>query len=314
MSHIFDLLSRVKQAEQKKGVPPGLMASMDSSRRRSSFSVRVVLLISCVLFAVALGVFTLFLAGSFKGRQPEFEAAPTAQPIVAPVAAIRDKPRSTVSRQNAASSERQEKVIKPSAQAAQGAPAVKEENAQVTSVTAQDTRAPEREKEEALKADSRQIGGEERSASRADRVAHELYLASNYERAGDGASSIASYRKAIELDPGNYKAMNNIASILLKAGSTPEAVPYIKDSLSIQDGYVPALVNMGIALARQGAASEAEAYFGKALSIEPSSVPALLNMAVLCERSGRDELAAGYYGRLKSLGHPEGASGLNRLR
>jgi len=191
---------------------------------------------------------------------------------------------------------------------------VKEENAQAASVTVQDTRAHERDKEEALKAGSRQIGGQERSASREDRVAHELYLASNYERAGDDSNAIASYRKAVELDPGNYKAKNNIASILLKAGSTAEAVPYIKDSLGIQDGYVPALVNMGIALARQGAAPEAEDYFSKALSIEPSSVPALLNMAVLCERSGRDELAAVYYGKLRSFGHPEGASGLNRLR
>lgn len=315
MSHISDLLSRIKLAEQKKGLPPGLTAAVDSSKRRSSGRRRVVLLISSVVFAIALGILTLYAAGRLKGVPQGVQAVPAGQSVVpVAVSAIKGSPESPVVKHNAVSSVRPEKDRTPSAQAAgKIAVAAKKEKALAVGPSFA-SRSTEKGAEDAVRDESGPSEEQDRPGSRADRIAHELYLASNYERAGDDSSAIASYRKAIELDAGNYKAMNNIASILLKAGSTAEAVPYLKDSLSVQDSYVPSLVNMGIALARQGAVSEAEVYFSKALSIEPASVPALLNMAVLCERSGRRELAAEYYGRLRSFGHPEGAAGLNRLR
>ena len=314
MSHISDLLSRIKLAEQKKDLPPGLTAAVDSSKRRSSGRRRVVLLGSSVALAIALGILTLYAAGRLKGGPQGVQAVPVGQAVVpAAVSAIQGSPESPVVKHNAASSARQEKDRRLSAQAAGKAVAARQEKA-LAAGSSSASRSTEKGAEDAARDESGPSKEQDRPGSRADRIAHELYLASNYERAGDDASAIASYRKAIELDAGNYKAMNNVASILLKAGSTAEAVPYLKDSLSVQDSYVPSLVNMGIALARQGSVSEAEVYFSKALSIEPASVPALLNMAVLCERSGRKELAAEYYGKLRSFGHPEGAAGLNRLR
>lgn len=308
MSQITDLLSRVKQAEQKKGVPPGLTATVDSSRRRPPGKRRAFLLGVSVVLAVALGVFTLFVAGSLKKSSPV--AVPEAvQPVdTAPSAAQKSPPVSPVSKKKAVAVKHPEKDGQSQA-ASNTALAVKKEKAAGEQPSGAVPVNPGAQK--AIEAESLV---HERAGSTADRAAHELYLAGNYERAGDDASAIASYAKAIELAPGNYKAMNNLASILLKAGSFAEAVPYLKDALAARADYVPALVNMGIARAGQGSEQEAEAWFGKALAIEPSSVPALLNMAVLYERSGKKELAGEYYGKLKSLGHPEGAAGLKRLR
>jgi tetratricopeptide (TPR) repeat protein len=316
MSHISDLLSRIKQAEQKKGVPPGLTAAIDSSKRRSSGSRRAVLLGCSVAFAIALGIFTLYAAVSLKDKPQDPQAVPAGQPdSFAAVATIKDRPDSPVVKQNAASSARQEKNKTLSAQAAEkAAVAPIEKAAPVPAGAASDMRASDKSREEPARDVRARAEEQDNSGSRADKIAHELYLASNYERAGDDASAIASYRKVIELDPGNYKAMNNIASLLLKAGSTAEAMPYLKESLRVQGSYVPVLVNMGIALAREGALPEAEMHFSKALAIEPASEAALMNMAVLCENSGRKELAREYYERLRSFGHPQGAAGLNRLR
>jgi len=308
MSQITDLLSRVKQAEQKKGVPPGLAAAMDSPARRKPGKRRAVLLGSSVVLAVALGVFTLYVAGSLEKRAPG--AAPEAVQLVAapPASVQKSQPVSPLPEKRAAAVKLAEKGGQVKA-VSNSSSAVKEE----MTAGAQPEGAGPVDPGPQKAVDDGSLT-HERAASAADRAAHELYLAGNYERAGDDAGAIASYAKAIELDPGNYRAMNNIASILLKAGSTAEAVPYLKDALAARPDYVPALVNMGIARAGQGGAQEAEVWFGKALSIEPSSVPALLNMAVLYERSGKKELAGEYYGKLKSLGHPEGAAGLKRLR
>lgn len=312
MSHISDLLSKIKQADQKKGVPPGLTAAIGSSKRRSSGRRRAVLLASSVAFAIALGIFTLYVAVSLKDKQG-LPPAPAGQPALTPGAAVKDKPESLVVKPGSASSVSQKKINTPSAQAALKAASVIEEKAPAAADAGSSAYEPHAGVETPAK-DAYKPSEDEALGSIADKVAHELYLASNYERVGDDASAIASYRKALQLEPGNYKAMNNIASILLKAGSIAEAVPYLKDALRARVSYVPALVNMGIALARGGAADEAETHFSKALSIEPANEAALLNMAVLYENSGRKELAREYYGRLRSLGYPQGAPGLNRLR
>ncbi|OGP15667.1 MAG: hypothetical protein A2052_07330 [Deltaproteobacteria bacterium GWA2_54_12] len=317
MSRISDLLSRIKQAEQKNGVPPGLTAAFDSSKRRSSGTRRAVLLVSVVALAIALGIATLYIAGALKNRTQGLQAAPAEQAgSLSAAAVIKDRPDSPAARQSEPPAERQEKIKPPAFQSVpKGEVASIEKASPVPPVAASSAYEPDRGVDTPAKAaDNAPSGEQDHSGSRADKLAQELYLARNYERAGDNGSAVASYRKAIELDAGNYKAMNNIASILLKAGSTAEAVPYLKDSLSVQDSYVPALVNMGIALAREGDAAEAEAHFSKALSIEPANEAALLNMAVLYENSGRVELAREYYGRLRSLGHKQGAAGINRLR
>lgn len=315
MSHITDLLSRIKQAERKKGVPPGLTADISLSKRRSAGTKRSVLLLSSVAFAIALGVVTLYTVDALKNRTPAPRAVPAGQAtVLSAVAVERDRADSPAFRQSKPIAARQKKIKTPAPQSASEDEAALIEKA-ASAPPAAAPFEPDRGAEIPVKTADKAPSGElDHSGSRADKLAQELYLAGNYERAGDNASAVASYRKAIELDAGNYKAMNNIASILLKAGSTAEAVPYLRDSLGIQDSYVPALVNMGIALARQGAAAEAEAHFSKALSIEPANEAALLNMAVLYENSGRMELAREYYGRLRSLGHPQGAAGIKRLR
>lgn len=271
---------------------------------------------SSVVSAVVLGLFTLYVAGSLKDK-PQALQVPSAGQVdsLAAGSAVDEKPVNPVVKRKTESTVSLKKTEKPPVETAvKAASAVIREKAPAAPAATPSAYEPESGVETLAKEAGKAPAGEQDYPDRADKLAHELYLAGNYERAGDHASAIESYRKALQLDPGNYKAMNNIASIFLKAGSTAEAVPYLKDSLRVQDSYVPAIVNMGIAFAREGSLADAEAHFRKALAIEPSSELALLNMAVLCENDGRKELAREYYGRLRSFGHPQGAAGLDRLR
>lgn len=323
MSNISDLLSRLRKAGHKTGVPPGLAAGMGASRARSSRRFAVLVGASAA-GAVVLGILTLFVVGSMKDDGRISQPGPAEQPV--PSVAMVDadgaiKARPAARPDKDISTEPAPPVSRAAAAPVEKAPslppgATVKEQVRQTQAREQAQARPQPPSAEPAPAPSAAAAptGQDSPAADADRLAQELYLARKYEQEGDRARALASYRKVLEIDPANYRAMNNVASLLLEVGSTGEAVRYLGEALGVKGGYVPALVNMGIALARQGDASGAEDYFKRALSIEPASLPALLNMAILCENSGRKEEAREFYGRLRVMGHPQGAAGLDRLR
>lgn len=146
-----------------------------------------------------------------------------------------------------------------------------------------------------------------------EQVSNLLYLARNYEQSGDFSKAVESYKKVLQIDPQNYKAMNKIAALFIKMNLWNESLGYLKNSLKLKDNYVPSLINLGIVYAKTGKDSEAERSFLRAISLDEDNHSAIFNIAVLYENQGAYDKALGYYKKLKNLGDKEGINGLQRL-
>ena len=146
-----------------------------------------------------------------------------------------------------------------------------------------------------------------------EQVTNLFYFARNHEKSGNLPGAVESYRKVLEIDPGNYRTMNNIAALLIRMNLWEESLGYLQSSIQLNDHYVPALINLGIVHARNGNSSEAERALLKALSLEEQNRSALFNIAALYENEGYYDKARGYYQRLQTLGESEGINGMKRL-
>ena len=146
-----------------------------------------------------------------------------------------------------------------------------------------------------------------------EQVTHLFYLARDDEQSGNLPGAIESYRKILEIDPGNYRTMNNLAALLIRMNLWEESLGYLQSSIKLNDHYVPALINLGIVHARNGNSSEAERALLRAISLDDQNRSALFNIAVLYENEGSYDRALGYYQRLQTLGESEGIRGIKRL-
>ena len=109
--------------------------------------------------------------------------------------------------------------------------------------------------------------------------------------AGDGQldAAIAQYREALEIQPGNAEAHNNLSVALGALGRFDEAIIHCQEALK-RSPHAPAEVhfNLALALARRGRFDEAIAHYRQGLEIKPD-----------------DARARGFLGRL----WPGGATG-----
>ena len=160
---------------------------------------------------------------------------------------------------------------------------------------------------------SEPILDEQRNRDIEEQVTNLFYFARNHEKSGNLPGAVESYRKVLEIDPGNYRTMNNIAALLIRMNLWEESLGYLQNSIQLNDHYVPALINLGIVHARNGNSSEAERALLKAVSLEEQNRSALFNIAVLYENEGSYDRARGYYQRLQTLGESEGINGMKRL-
>lgn len=141
-----------------------------------------------------------------------------------------------------------------------------------------------------------------------------LFAARGAEARRDYSHSLQLYRKALAIDPQNYRIMNNLASISLSMGLSEQALGYANKALQHKNDYVSALVNGGIAQGRLGNESGARAMLNRAVVADPASRPALYNLALSQERSKAFDEALGVYRRLADAGDPQGVLGMARIR
>ena len=154
---------------------------------------------------------------------------------------------------------------------------------------------------------------EENNKEIEEQITHFFYLARNYEQSGDLSRAVENYKKVLQIDPQNYRTMNNIAALFIKMNLWEESLDYLQNSFKLKNNYVPTLINLGIVYAKKERTSEAESSLLKAISLEEENRAALFNIAVLYENQGAYDRAREYYQRLKILGKSEGMEGLRRL-
>ncbi|MBI5588108.1 MAG: tetratricopeptide repeat protein [Deltaproteobacteria bacterium] len=306
MSHLTDLLSKIKQADQKKEVPPGLSESISSIRRREPGKRRIVFFVVLISAALVLGLAASYLTDHLKGGPSESPSSSgpsaSAQPPLQPQEALFDKEAAKKSESRTARDNSVTPDVEKKTRTEKSAPLSEP--------------APSTPRKAALSSDgSLKESYEERTDGKdsTEEKTGLFYRARSYELNGDLPKAVQTYEKVIEMEPLNYRAMNNIASLYIRMDRTKEALGYLEGSVRLKGDYVPALINLGIIQAKAGKAAEAESSFLKALSFDGSNRAALFNIAVLYENALRYDKAREYYRKLELLGDTEGTNGLKRL-
>ncbi len=90
------------------------------------------------------------------------------------------------------------------------------------------------------------------------------YLALSYDKICKKGDAIACLKKAISLNTKDHIALNDLASIYEEMGDYKTAEKYCGMSLKLKNDYGRALYNMGVILKKQGLLDEAEKYYLRA--------------------------------------------------
>lgn len=99
-----------------------------------------------------------------------------------------------------------------------------------------------------------------------------------YQRNRDYRSELSIWNDTLDKQPGNPRANNNLASILLKQKYPKKALPYLIEAIRLKPDYANAHHNFGTALTQLGQAKAAVPHFEKALEIDPDYVNARYNL------------------------------------
>jgi serine/threonine-protein kinase len=95
---------------------------------------------------------------------------------------------------------------------------------------------------------------------------------------GDAAGAIASFRRAINIDPQLARAHYNLGNALLAQGDAEGAIAYYRQAIDLEPKLTRVHANLGIALDAQGDVAGAIASFRKAIALEPKDAKAHYNL------------------------------------
>jgi tetratricopeptide (TPR) repeat protein len=95
---------------------------------------------------------------------------------------------------------------------------------------------------------------------------------------GQDEAAIAEWKKALEINPDDPMANNNLGTHLLKRGQLNEAIPYFEKAVSLKPDYADAQNNLGIVLLQKGRAGEAIEHLEKAEEINPRNTQTYYNL------------------------------------
>jgi thioredoxin-like negative regulator of GroEL len=345
MSILSDLLSKIRQPLPSKEVPPGLRSTVSAIKKKESNKRRIVIIIALSVLAVSSGFVLVYLTEVYlKGgvKQTAYQRGITGGPVAQqaiPSPSVSDKGpkeerRQATDNKQVADRRRQngEKTVNNGINEKRSSP----ETIRSRSQPGPSTRTPMKVTPSSLQPveghDKKETilgipeGGQpvqqegQKVTTKAERL-HDtsekdlyLYMARAYESKRDYTNALLSYKKVLGIEHGNYRVMNNIASILIKLNLYDEAKTYLQKALDLRADYVPAIINTGIVFAKNGETKDAENILLRALMIEPDNRDALFNLAILYEKRGSFEKARQYYSQLKQIGDPRGESGLERIR
>lgn len=313
MSLLADMLSKVKHQGLKSDVPPNLRQAVLSSSGKYAAKKKLMFVSVLVFAAIVSGAGAVYII-SLYGKL--YETKKTVQQIKkSQEQVIRESsfiPQTAVKLPADITSEPEKepgafiqkiKIKRPGA----GRPVsqYKKESRKEGIISTSESKEPA----------FSDVAGDKKRVSNENQLKRDAYIsaAQTYESKRDYYSALASYKKALGLDPGNHFISNNISSVLLTLGSYNEAIPHLKNALSIEKDYVPSLINLGIAHGMLGNFQESETYLANALSIEPLNVHAILNSAILYERRGENDKAYGFFYKLSQSGNVQGYLGIARI-
>ncbi len=308
MSLLADLLSKIKQPQAKREVPPNLQNIVQSSAMKSGRNKIVLLSIILIIF-IGAGIGVILFVNSLN--QSSSDTAVLTRPDITD----RLKRRGNISPtqpSDPAQAVPAPDTMTTSAEAVRvkATPSDKKEFVQSASLPIAESiiESPKEAKDQSVP--SPLIQAELSSDYNHDAL---LYSAREHEVNNEYTKALADYKKVLQSDSNNITLINTIAFIYLKLGKIDESIEHTQRALAIDGNHTPSLINMGIAYARDERMSEAEVYFNKALVLEPHNQMSLLNLAILNERKSDYAAASAHYTELMKLGDLEGLLGLARI-
>jgi Tfp pilus assembly protein PilF len=322
MSLITDLLSKIKQNESKRDVPPILRDAVvqSNSDRRTRKKLTIALVI--VLIVVAAGFGAIYLLDYLK-EPPSVARIPTGTaPVDQPapqISAPSQKPQPEIRTSEVPSGYQKttETTVthglkKDSLNRSRGKKISTTKYDQGFKQEASGTVREMKKREAASGMNSQEQGEGVEIISRQDKDSY-LYEARTYEMQGKYRQALSCYKKVLTVEPNNYVVMNNISSMLIYLRSYEEAIQYAQKALTIRKDYASPLINSGIGYGYLGKVSESETYFRRALMIEPLNHNALLNLGLLYEKQSVFEKANEAFRKLSDTGNAHGYLGLARI-
>ncbi|MGZ5517623.1 MAG: tetratricopeptide repeat protein [Limisphaerales bacterium] len=102
-----------------------------------------------------------------------------------------------------------------------------------------------------------------------------------YTKMGHSADAIASYRRAIELDPDFWQAHAELAGHLVEEGNTGESRTEFEQVIRLKPDFAMGHFNLGLALMKQGHPDDARAQFEETLRLDAGNQPARDRLAQL---------------------------------
>ena len=127
-----------------------------------------------------------------------------------------------------------------------------------------------------------------------------------YEKLGELDLADKHYRKAVQLDAKDARALNNYGTFLCRIGKYKESQQYFERAVSnpLYDQPASALKNAGICARKDNDTAKAEAYFRRSLEINPAYAPSLLQMAKLTYAADDYFRARAYVQRYLQIAEP----------
>ena len=330
MSLLADLLSKTKQPQTRREVPPNLKNIVQQASKKSADKKKIILLSVVFFFSVAAGLITVRFVGSLEETVKERSVVTKADMTEQSDRPFEDSPRQP----REAGESDDSPAVKGEKKPDPGAAAHTEEQPDIENLPVRhalgdnrgdktpDSQTAVKKKQTVIASGSlpspKEVSTKKETplperAEHVDKRDVYLYEAMEYEKQNDLVHALASYKKIVEIDRANLSAMNNIAYIYLQLDLPMQSITYSKMAVDIDNDYVPALINLGIAhgqLKDYGAAGE---YLKRAAVLSPDDQTALINLAILYEGQGKYDEAAEYYARLHRYGSVEGLLGLARI-
>jgi tetratricopeptide (TPR) repeat protein len=104
---------------------------------------------------------------------------------------------------------------------------------------------------------------------------------------GQDEAAIAEWKKALEINPDDPMANNNLGTHLLKRGQLDEALPYFEKAANFKPDYADAQNNLGIVLLQRGRLGEAIEHLEKAEEINPRNTQTYYNLGAAFYLQGK---------------------------
>jgi len=104
---------------------------------------------------------------------------------------------------------------------------------------------------------------------------------------GQDEAAIAEWKKALEINPDDPMANNNLGTHLLKRGQPDDALPRFQKAVDLKPDYADAQNNLGIVLLQKGRVGEAVEHLEKAEEINPRNTQTYYNLGAAFYMQGK---------------------------